>query len=308
MNSSQTVLLRDVARYINDKIAIDQISLGDYVSTENLLPEKSGLVRAAKLPKSGKVTKYQKGDVLVSNIRPYFKKIWFADRDGGASNDVLVFRPTKPSLSRGYLHYVLANDRFFDYSTTSSGGSKMPRGDKAQIMKYPIYLPNIEEQKNIADILGTIDEKIELNRRMNETLEQMGQALFKNYFIDNPEAKSWPKKKLSDFADVVTGKGSTKSLLTEGGQYPLYGANGIMGTSDSYLFDENLIITGRVGTLGTVRISSGKLWASDNVLVIKPRKNFGYVYSNVKTFDFQSLNRGSTQPLVTQTDLKSQII
>jgi len=304
----QTVLLGDVTQYINDKVPVNQISLGDYVSTENLLPEKSGLVHAAKLPESGKVTKYQKGDVLVSNIRPYFKKIWFADRDGGASNDVLVFRPTKPSLIPEYLHYVLANDRFFDYSTASSGGSKMPRGDKAQIMKYPTYLPNIETQKNIADILGTLDEKIELNRRTNETLEQMGQALFKHYFIDNPESQAWPKKKLSDFADVVTGKGSTKSLLTEGGQYPLYGANGIIGTSDSYLFDEDQIMTGRVGTLGTVRISSGKLWASDNVLVIKPRKSFGYVYSNVKTFDFQSLNRGSTQPLVTQTDLKNQII
>jgi type I restriction enzyme S subunit len=184
----------------------------------------------------------------------------------------------------------------------------MPRGDKIQILKYPVYLPSIEEQRTIAENLGKIDEKIEVNRRMNETMERIGQTLFKHYFIDNPESKTWPHKKLSDFAEVVTGKGSTKSKLAEGGQYPLYGANGIMGTSDEYLFDEDLIMTGRVGTLGTVRISNEKLWASDNVLVIKPKKYFGYVYSNVKSLDFQSLNRGSTQPLVTQTDLKNQTI
>lgn len=209
-------------------------------------------------------------------------------------------------LNNNFLFYWLKVNK--EKIESLAGGSTFKEISTSGVRNLEISLLDIATQNEVVKILTQIDEKIELNRRMNETQEQMGQALFKHYFIDNPEAKSWPKKKVSDFADVLTGKGSTKSLLTEGGQYPLYGANGIMGTSDSYLFDEDLIMTGRVGTLGTVRISSGKIWASDNVLVIKPRKNFGYVYSNVKTFDFQSLNRGSTQPLVTQTDLKNQII
>ena len=83
-------VLSDICYYVSDKIPVKQVQLADYVSTENLLQNKSGLSVASKLP-SGKVTAFQAGDVLVSNIRPYFKKIWLADRSGGASNDVLVF-------------------------------------------------------------------------------------------------------------------------------------------------------------------------------------------------------------------------
>jgi len=179
----RTVLLRDVCSYVSCKTPVEQIQLVDYVSTENLLQNKGGLSVANKLP-SGKVTAFQAGDVLVSNIRPYFKKIWLADRSGGASNDVLVFRKLNDNVYEKYLYYILADDRFFAFSTASASGSKMPRGDKTQIMNYPVNLPPLDQQKKIADILSSLDEKIELNRRMNETLEQLGQALFRHYFVD----------------------------------------------------------------------------------------------------------------------------
>lgn len=177
------VSLSDICSYVNCKTPVEQIQLVDYVSTENLLQNKGGLSVANKLP-SGKVTAFQAGDVLVSNIRPYFKKIWLADRSGGASNDVLVFRKLNDNICEKYLYYILADDRFFTFSTVSASGSKMPRGDKVQIMNYPINLPSLDQQKKIANILGSLDEKIELNRRMNETLEQLGQALFRHYFVD----------------------------------------------------------------------------------------------------------------------------
>ena len=198
------VLLGDICRYISSKISVDRVQLVDYVSTENLLQNKGGLSIAGKLP-SGKVTTFQAGDVLVSNIRPYFKKIWLADRSGGASNDVLVFRKLNDEIYEKYLYYILADDRFFAFSTASASGSKMPRGDKTQIMNYPVNLPPLDQQKKIANILGSLDEKIELNRRMNETLEQLGQALFRHYFIDNPEAKSWDKKPLDEIANFLNG-------------------------------------------------------------------------------------------------------
>ncbi|MFC2639681.1 MAG: restriction endonuclease subunit S [Candidatus Saccharibacteria bacterium] len=176
-------VLSDTCYYVSDKIPVKQVRLADYVSTENLLQNRGGLSVANKLP-SGKVTAFQAGDVLVSNIRPYFKKIWLADRSGGASNDVLVFRKLNDNICEKYLYYILADERFFAFSTASASGSKMPRGDKSQIMNYPVKLPPLEVQKKIANILGSLDEKIELNRRMNETLEQLGQALFRHYFID----------------------------------------------------------------------------------------------------------------------------
>ena len=198
------VSLSDICSYVNSKIPVEQVQLANYVSTENLLQNKGGLSVANKLP-SGKVTAFQAGDVLVSNIRPYFKKIWLADRSGGASNDVLVFRKLNDNVCEKYLYYILADDRFFAFSTASASGSKMPRGDKAQIMNYPINLPPLDQQKKIADILSSLDEKIELNRRMNETLEQLGQTLFRHYFIDNPEAKSWDKKSLDEIANFLNG-------------------------------------------------------------------------------------------------------
>lgn len=209
----RSVLLGDICSYVTEKIAVDQIALNDYVSTENLLPDKGGLSLATNLPRVGKVTRYKKGDVLVSNIRPYFKKIWHANRDGGASNDVLVLRPNDHSILHNYLYYVLKNDSFFDFSTESSSGSKMPRGDKAQIMKYQVYLPHIDTQKKIAATLGALDKKIELNRKMNETLEQMGQALFRHYFIDNSEVKKWDVKPLGEFIEVVNGASYKSSEL-----------------------------------------------------------------------------------------------
>ena len=218
---TQTVLLGDICHYVTEKIAVGEVALQDYVSTENLIADKKGLSLATNLPQVGKVTKYQAGDVLVSNIRPYFKKIWLANREGGASNDVLVFRPKTEDVANRYLFYIIANDKFFDYSTASSSGSKMPRGDKAQIMKYPVHLPNLETQKKIADILGTIDEKIELNRQMNETLEQMGQALFRHYFIDNPEAEKWEDGVVSDLITIYSGYAFKRTDFDPDGKYGL---------------------------------------------------------------------------------------
>ena len=199
------VSLSDICNYVNSKIPVEQVQLANYVSTENLLQNKGGLSVANKLP-SGKVTAFQVGDVLVSNIRPYFKKIWLADRSGGASNDVLVFRKLNDNVCEKYLYYILADDRFFAFSTASASGSKMPRGDKAQIMNYPINLPPLDQQKKIANILSSLDEKIELNRRMNETLEQLGQALFRHYFVDNPEAKNWDEGTLGDIMNITMGQ------------------------------------------------------------------------------------------------------
>ena len=89
-----------------------------------------------------------KNDVLVSNIRPYFKKIWYATFDGGCSNDVLVFR-AKDGVSSRFLHYVLADDTFFDYSMATSKGTKMPRGDKKAIMEYEVPELLYEDQCNL---------------------------------------------------------------------------------------------------------------------------------------------------------------
>ena len=174
--------LGDVATTTTTKISCSDIT-SNYISTENMLPDKGGIVAASSLPNSGNVSIYHKGDVLVSNIRPYFKKIWHAPVDGAVSNDVIVFHANEGVNSR-YLYYTLADDNFFAYVMTGAKGTKMPRGDRKQILQYPVNLPSLDEQKRIAEILGSLDDKIELLQKQNKTLEDMAKALFKSWFVD----------------------------------------------------------------------------------------------------------------------------
>ena len=148
-----------------------------------MLPEKGGITVASSFP-SGKVTEFQENDILISNIRPYFKKIWKADRRGCCSNDVLCIRANN-NVDAEFLYYLLSQDLFFAYVMSGANGSKMPRGDKQQIMNWEIELPSEkEDQHRIASILSSLDRKIELNNKINADLEEMAQAIFKNWFVD----------------------------------------------------------------------------------------------------------------------------
>ena len=175
--------LQDICSYVKTKVETSNYSIEDYISTENMLPEKGGITVASSLP-SGKVTEFQENDILISNIRPYFKKIWKADRGGCCSNDVLCIRANY-NVDAEFLYYLLSQDLFFAYVMSGANGSKMPRGDKQQIMNWEIELPSEkEDQRRIASILSSLDRKIELNNKINADLEEMAQAIFKNWFVD----------------------------------------------------------------------------------------------------------------------------
>ena len=161
--------LSEISDYVKGKIDIAALDANKYISTENMRPDKGGITSASSLPTMVQTQAFSAGDVLVSNIRPYFKKIWFAEYDGGCSNDVLVFR-AKDGVNKRFLYYVLSDDRFFEYSMATSKGTKMPRGDKVAIMKYKVPYFTWDEQERIAGILATIDGRIKLNTEINENL------------------------------------------------------------------------------------------------------------------------------------------
>ena len=163
--------LSDICSYRKGKIEVKRLNNITYISTENMLPNKGGITEASSLPSIVLTQEYRKGDVLVSNIRPYFKKIWQAKYDGGCSNDVLVFTPN-PMTDKDFLYYVLANDEFFLYSMATSKGTKMPRGDKDSIMQYEIPDIGLDRQRKIASVLKSLDDKIQLNIAINKNLEQ----------------------------------------------------------------------------------------------------------------------------------------
>lgn len=168
---------------VNEKSKISEARRENYVSTENLLPDRKGIVFPAKsLPNSKFVQSFKKGDVLVSNIRPYFKKIWHANIDGCRSGDVLDFRTNNKKLLQDYLYVLLQTDTFFKYVTTTSKGTKMPRGDKNAIKQFKIELPNLDVQKNIAYKIKVIEAKIALNEEINDNLDILMTSMFENIF------------------------------------------------------------------------------------------------------------------------------
>ena len=149
----------DVAEYSKDRINAMNTNARNYVGVDNLLQNRQGKTNAKYIPAEGNLTKYFKEDVLIGNIRPYLRKIWFANCFGGTNGDVLVIRSKNNidvMLSK-FMYYVLSDERFFIYDDNNSKGAKMPRGNKKAIMEYEIYLPTIEKQKRIISILDRFD-------------------------------------------------------------------------------------------------------------------------------------------------------
>ena len=180
---SKNLKLDQVAFYSKERIHSDDVSLENFVTVDNLLPNKGGLVMAGNMPpQGGSLPKYKKESILVGNIRPYLKKIWFADRDGGASADVLVF-DVKPEYCPKYVYYAMFRDDFFAHMMRGKKGTKMPRGDKDQILDFLIPDNTITEQQKIAAVFAALDKKIELNIRINAELESMARTLYEYWFV-----------------------------------------------------------------------------------------------------------------------------
>ena len=153
----EKVFLKDVAEYSKERINASGLNDSNYVGVDNLLQNKMGKTNSSHTPKAGNSTKYSKGDILIGNIRPYLKKIWFADNDGGTNGDVLAIHVKNDKVIPEYLYHILSSDCFFDYDNSNSKGAKMPRGNKDAVMNYKLYLPNIEEQRKIISILGKFE-------------------------------------------------------------------------------------------------------------------------------------------------------
>ena len=171
--------LAEIATYVNEKISSSNITLDQYVTTDSLLQDKRGREYAQNLPPvTTNLIHYQPGDVLVANIRPYLKKVWLADCEGGASSDVLVLR-AKNANATTVVYALLMQDSFYDYAMKGAKGSKMPRGDKDQIMRYefPIFSP--EQRKDIGKFITDIESKIAVNRQINDNLLTLDHSLIR---------------------------------------------------------------------------------------------------------------------------------
>lgn len=292
------VQLNVVADFRNQKIETKLLNENCYISTENMIAERGGVIAATTLPTSNKQCKFNEQDILLSNIRPYFKKIWFANKIGGCSNDVLVVETQKRIIPK-FLYYVLSDNNFFNYASVTSKGTKMPRGSKSAIMKYLVPEVDLKTQEKIADILSTYDDLIENNNKRISLLEKAAQNLYKEWFVRfrfpghentkfvNGLPVGWDMKILKQYGEIETGKTPSTAISDNYGKDILFiktpdmhGNAFVLNTAEMLskkghdsqpkkLLQPNSIMVSCIGTGGVVSINSREAHTNQQINSIK---------------------------------------
>ena len=334
------LILDDVAKFITSKVDISEIDETNYISTENMLPNKGGVGLASSLPDTKFVRKYLPKDILISNIRPYFKKIWFANKEGGCSNDVFVLRANEKYDPR-FLYYVLSSDDFFKYVMANAKGTKMPRGDKKAMLNYRVPDFSIENQQKISLFLSKIDKRIEINDKINNILEDLLKNIFFQWFInfkdyngtfkDSELGKipvNWEILELNDLVEVIDNRGKTPPLVENNFDYPiidvkaLNGGNRIINFDNcSKYVDKNTyknwfrsghpqdfdILISTVGSICELKLFLGsKGCLAQNVVAFRSKDKYSlYLYQYLKYIkrDLEAYNIGSVQPSIKVTHI-----
>ena len=329
------VKLRDFVELVKTRVDIKDADVANYISTDNMLPNRGGVEFGnSKLPTTKTVNNFIKGDVLISNIRPYFKKIWFADRSGTRSSDVLCFRATNEKLSKEYLYCVLQSDSFFNYVMSTSKGTKIPRGDKEAILDYEFELVSKEKQYDKYHSILLLERKIYLNNRINDNLSNI---LLLN-LAELINLNKFKLKKISNLEITVSdhvANGSFKSLKNNVSYFdkPNYALfirnidfkNNLEGNkkyidkkSYDYLKKSHLsggeVVISNVADVGSVHRTPFikiPMVVGNNQIFIKSEKTFltDYLYVYFQSFWGQhaifSITSGSAQQKFNKTDFRS---
>ena len=296
-----------------------------------MLQNKAGVSKSSGIP-AGNCIHFKEDDILISNIRPYFKKIWRANKEGGCSADVICYRANN-KVDSLFLYYLMSQDSFFEYVMKGSKGTKMPRGDKKQILQWNISLPPFEQQKKIASILKSLDDKIEVNRRINDNLEQQAQALFKSWFVDFEPfkdgefeeseigmiPKGWKVGTLFDVAsiyDKLRKPLSGKDRENMERIYPYYGATSCMDYVDNFIFDGIYTLIGEDGSvvkedgLPYMQYVWGKFWVNNHAHILRGKNGFSteMVHVLLSITNIQHLVTGAVQAKLSQANMQKLVL
>jgi type I restriction enzyme S subunit len=278
--------------------------------------------------KSNKL-QFRSGQILFGKLRPYFRKVIRPDFDGVCSTDILVI-DSKKGYDNGYLFYFFANNEMIEEATRSSEGTRMPRASWKYLSQLKKPFPSLPEQRAIAEILSSLDDKIKLNRRMNATLEHIAQAIFKRWFIDfefpdengQPYKSSggemveselgeiprgWGVKAIGDILELAYGKSLPKKKRISG-PYPVYGSGGISGYHNKPLLNGPGIIVGRKGTIGSVFWVEKDFYPIDTVFFVKLKSQIPlyWVFMNLQRMNFAKLSSDSAVPGVNRNVIHFQ--
>lgn len=286
----------DIAGYSTTKVDADKLDATSFVGVDNLLADKGGRIDATYQPNTARLTAYEPGDILLGNIRPYLKKVWMAENNGGCSGDVLAIRilaDCKKIISPEYLYYALSSDSFFSYSMQHAKGAKMPRGSKDAILNYqiPIPCPSAPE-KSLAiqsEIVRILDKFTALTAELTAELTMRKKQY--NYYRDQLlsfEGGSVEWKSLGEVAIITIGAFVRKDKQNPDADYPVYnGGRTPTGYYEDFNNDgDKIIVSARGANAGFVNKSSTPYWAGNSCYSISVRSteqlHWMYVYYYLK--------------------------
>ena len=311
----------------NPKISLKKDTVARKITMDLLVPHSRDIYSWTYEPYSGGA-KFQNGDTIMARITPCLENgkhafISLLDENEIAygSTEYIVIRGKKGISDNLFVYYLTHFPSFKDAAIKSMVGTSGRQRAQVDVLEnLTMKLPSLPEQKRIANILTRLDDKIAVNKKINDNLEQQAQALFKSWFVDfepfrnQPFVESelgmipegWRVGTLGDIMSISSGKRPPRKSneKTQEFKIPLIGASSIMGYTMEWLYDSPILVTGRVGTHGIIQRFNSPCWPSDNTLVIQS-DHYEFSYHCLLSVDFHNLNRGSTQPLITQTDLKN---
>ncbi|MFP3765791.1 restriction endonuclease subunit S [Prevotella intermedia] len=322
--------LKEISKFSKERLNSIELSCSNYVTTENMLQDYKGIVSATNLPTNTNVVKFSKGDVLLSNIRPYLKKVWYADKNGGCSADVFVFKAL-PICDSNFLHHVIANDRFIKFVMGGAKGVKMPRGDKEQMITYKVGLPCIEEQKKIANLLSLLDERISTQNKIIEDLKKLRSAISKHLFERRDLLGT--KIKLSKVAELKNGYAFQSSKYNSLGEWKIITITNVTG--ERYIKENdcncileipndiqkhqklkaNDVLISLTGNVGRVSLCTEGLFLLNQrvgLLQLKVSEDREYIYQALSSHKFENsmiaCAQGAAQMNIGKGDVENYIL
>ena len=279
---------RKQPQWFSESHGIKWVSIKDMGNTGKYISQTSEFLTADAIKKFN-IPIIPAGTLLMS-FKLTVGRLGFTEYDM-CSNEAIAQLPIKDPdmVDKNYLYYYLKNFNFGSLSSTSSIATAV---NSKTVKNISVNLPPLDRQKKIANILGSLDEKIELNRRMNETLEQLGQALFRHYFVDNPESKNWKKRPLGEFFPVKTGKKDANFGIKDG-KFPFFTCAQTISRAPSYSFDGSAILVAGNGDFN-IKYYTGKFEAYQRTYVLIPHNEelLGFLYFLMKK-DLSLITGGS---------------
>lgn len=301
MSEWHEYVLEEIAEPIKEGYNPNADDVRPYIGLEHIEQEK---LRINSVALSSEITSnkfiFQDGDVLFGKLRPYFRKVCRPNFSGICSTDIWVMR-AKPGFDQGWFFYFLANWNFINVANGGDGGTRMPRADWNFLKTTVWQVPTETEQRTIAEVLESLDEKNDLLRNQNKTLESLAETLFRQWFVEEAQ-EGCLEKQLGDFFQIRTGK-KDANFSTDDGQYPFFTCSQKTLKAPSYSFDGNAILLAGNGDFSIKRYS-GKFEAYQRTYVLMPyeQRFFGFLYTLMKFFlgDITGGHRGSVINFITK--------